>query len=243
MYLRRIEGKINVKFFILLGITLVSFFTYAKPSLIFSTTAKEESLEFKKMQMLAKAVSDKSSFNITLKYYPSHRASSLLKQGMIHAEIMQIGGYQSKVKSAIRIDVPITIAPLYVYSSMQKKFSVSGWQSLKKYRIVGVRGHHFIEQYMNQHDVNLVNTETSALRFLKARRADLYITYTPSLINLKIAKKSNMDSITKLEPPVDYTRSYSFFSANYPELAKEYEIVLNTLKYYGVVHQIMSLKH
>lgn len=219
---------------------LFSQYSNAKEPLKFSFVIPENTQAFKIAKQLIKEISSRMTRDIVLLYYPAQRSKRLLERGLIHAELSRVASFQNLVPSAIRVEEYVTKIPYYAYSSMADVFTVKGWNSLKPYSIVIVRGFQFSEHYLQHHKTHKVGSSLAAFKFIKAKRADIFV--ESSLLAESILGVDGFDreGITRLEPPVDYLKAYTFFSHKYPKLAEQYESALINIKAEGILKKIIN---
>lgn len=115
---------------------------------------------------------------------------------------------------------------------------VKSWDSLKPYKIVHVRGHIFIETYLNNHKTFAVNSAKAAFLFLKVKRADLYIEEILTATPILNSPEFDGSGIRRLEPPVAILNTYTFFSSKFPDYAKKYHEALVEIKKEGIYQKI-----
>lgn len=161
----------------------------------------------------------------------------MLRDGGIHAELTRVAAYNNKVPTAIKVEEPITSLPYHAYT-LSKDIVIDGWDSLRSYKIVHVRGHIFIEPYLKNHSTFAVNSAKTAFLFLKAERADLYIeeilTANPILNSPELAGSG----INRIDPPLAILNTYTFFSSKFPDYAKQYHKSLVEIKKEGIYKKI-----
>lgn len=230
-----------IKLKLLITFLFFSCNSIASEPIIIATMQPPASYMHSKISQIVDAISKKMDKEIILKYYSSHRATRLLNGNRIHAEILRIARYQYQAISSIRINEPIVTTPIYAYS-YQKIDNINSWNSIKPYKIVAIRGFYYIEAFMHTHKVHLVNNAASAFKFLKAKRADILIDHIRSANAVLRSPQFDGEGIFRLEPPISSMNVYSYFSASYPQLAKQYEQAVIELKNEGVIQNILKLE-
>lgn len=183
-------------------------------------------------------ISKRMNVKIQLISLPAKRALIMLREGAIHAELTRVAAYKKKVPTAIKVEEPITSLPYHAYT--QKKIIVDGWDSLKPYKIVHVRGHIFIETYLTNHKTFAVNSAKTAFLFLKAKRADLYIEEILTSTPILNSPEFDDSGIKRLDPPLAILNTFTFFSSKFPDYAKKYHKALVGIKKEGIYQKIFS---
>ncbi len=117
-------------------------------------------------QRLTEELSKRISIPIELIPLPAQRARVWFKEGRIHAELSRIAAYQEYFPTAIRVEEPIGSMTFYVYT-LSHDFKVNGWESLRPYKIVTLRGLVYIDQFLENHDTFSVTDTLQAIEFLK----------------------------------------------------------------------------
>jgi len=215
-------------------------YSSANEPLKFSSVIPENTHAFKIAKQLVKEISSRMNRDIVLLYYPVKRSIHLLERGFIHADLSRVASFQNLVPSAIRVEEYVTQIPYYAYSSMPDVFKVEGWNSLKPYSMVIVRGFQFSEHYLQHHKTHKIGSSLAAFKFLRAKRADIFV--ESSILAESTLRMDGFDTegITRLEPPVDYLKSYTYFSHKYPKLAEQYASALISIKAEGILKKILN---
>lgn len=184
-------------------------------------------------------ISKRMGVKIQLISLPALRATKMLRKGEIHAELSRIAAYKKKILTAIKVSEPIASLPFHAYTLLQN-FTVKGWRSLKPYEIVYIRGHTFVDTYLNNHKTYAVDSARAAFRFLKAKRTDIYVEDILTAAPILNSTEFNNSGIKRLEPPVAFLSTYTFFSSKYPDFAKSYYKALVEIKKEGIYQKIFS---
>ncbi|NRA18833.1 MAG: transporter substrate-binding domain-containing protein [Oceanospirillaceae bacterium] len=188
------------------------------------------------LQQIAK----KMDVKIELKALPASRAALLLSRGSIHADFSRIPSFSLSNPTAIRVKEPVTEISWYAYSLLDD-MKITGWESLKPYKIVIVRGLVFKEKYLKNYNVHVVNTLKQAVKYLLVNRADILISNPLSIGNLSVFRYRNGSSIQKSTHPLVKTKTYTFFSSHYPVLARKFNEALIEVKKEHVYRQLDDL--
>ena len=170
---------------------------------------------------------------------PAKRAALMLASAKIHADIARVAQYQQQVPAAIRVKEAMAKMPYYVYSK-QNHVDINGWQSLKPYRIVIVRGFTFVDTHLADHTVSYVDSFHAAFSFLKENRADMLLDYGVTAEDLLKTAEFKDSGIRRLLPAVASISTYTFFAAKYVDLAYRYEQALLSMKADGSYLRIVK---
>ncbi len=184
-------------------------------------------------------ISKRMGVEIKLIPLPSERATYMLQHGKIHAELSRIDSYKNKVETAIKVEEPIASFPFHAYT-LSQDIRIDGWDSLKPYKIVYVRGYVFPKIYLKNHNTHVVNSVKAAFAFIKSKRADLYIEEILTATSVLNSPDFDSTGIKRLEPPVTFLNTYTFFSSKYSDYAKSYHNALVEIKEKGIYQKILS---
>jgi len=198
-----------------------------------------KSRTYKVAEELLSEISKVSGIKLKLVYLPLKRSTFQLNRGGIHAEFARIANYQEHVPNTIRIIEPVATIPVYVYT-LKADFEVSGWGSLKPYKVLRVHGSLYSKKNLQKHDTQTVLTPLQAFRLLEANRADVFpLDYLSAQGILNLPEFRNT-LIRRLDEPVHILRTYTFFSADYPKEALRFQEALIKLKESGVYKKILN---
>lgn len=225
--------------FIVLFLTLSSPTSLAREDIIFVTALPADNEIFRAGEELLAAISLRMDESIKLISIPGKRSAILLNNNEIHAELARVGEYAQKVPLAIKISEPIIEFSQYAYS-LKSDISIAGWDSLKAYSSVALRGIWIVEVYMADHQVTWVDSISSAFHFLKSDRADVGILNSIQADKFLAAADFDVSGIKRLEPAIYSSRNYTFFAAAYPQLALRYEAALRSMKADGSYQAILA---
>lgn len=237
--MKSIKKLIIYPFITWLFLMLPSHFTYADEEIIFAIGLPKGHELFKVGEEVLAAIASRMGQTLKLVSIPSKRSATLLKNNEIHAELVRSGEYQGKVPFAIKITEPIINIGHYAYS-LKSDLLIDGWDSLKAYRSVALRGGWLIEIHMEGGQVTWVDSMRSAFQFLKKGRADICITSAIQADQFLATTDLNVSGIQRLEPAINFTRHYTYFAENYPQLASRYEAALISMKEDGTYQAILS---
>jgi ABC-type amino acid transport substrate-binding protein len=221
------------------SLLLCSYQASAKEQIKLAIGFDESTVIFQKTERVLAEVSKLIDKEVLLKHYPAHRSRVVLREGVIHGDLIRLKNYQTEVPSAILINIPLIESPFYVYSSKSIEIDITNWDSVLPYTIVTVRGLYWPKVYLRGHKVHEVSTQIAAFKFLKAKRADLFIENYLSASSIIDSKVIDIQGITKLEPAIDHLKAYLFISGKYPLVAKEFFQALKHLKESGKLVELM----
>jgi len=216
--------------FLLVSIALLTQPSFAAEKIIISIIDVHESSQtFKQSKALLQQIAKKMGLEFKLKVLPPKRAELMLQVGVIHAELYRTMSYGLSNPEAIQVSEPIAETPFYAYTTI-KNSNITDWESLKPYKIVTIRGFAFVNKYLSDHNTHAVNTIEQAVRFLHAKKADVFVSDPHSISETLQSTKLESTSIRKIYPPMTTLKVYTYFSSAYPGLGKRFSKALFEVK-------------
>ncbi|EPJ53477.1 MAG: hypothetical protein OFPI_10480 [Osedax symbiont Rs2] len=216
--------------FLFLSIAFLAQPSFAAEKMIVAINDIHESSQtFKQSKALLQQIAKKMGLEIELKVFPPKRAELMLRVGAIHAELYRTTSYGLSNPEAIKVNEPIAETPFNAYTTIENS-NIKDWESLKPYKIVTIRGFAFVNKYLSDHNTHAVNTIEQAVRFLHAKKADVFVSDPFSIRETLQSTKLESTSIHKIYPPMTTLKVYTYFSAIYPRLAKRFSKALSEVK-------------
>ena len=201
------------------------------------TVSPDETALFKGVQDIADAITKDLDTDIKVIHLPTKRAELWLKNGILDGDMIRVDGLENTIPGLIKVEEPIALDEIRVYSN-RTDIDIDGWQSLKPYKIVYVRGTQYIANNLKPFHQNLypVDTAKQAFLFLAAGRADALVT-TPA-IGAPLLNNLNLNGIKPLFPPVDKIFFYIYVLPKHKKLAQELDHGLKQIKNNGIREKI-----
>ncbi len=191
------------------------------------------------VQQLIQEIENISNLNITLVIVPGKRATQMLRNHQIHAELLRIESYPKIVAEAIIIPASKITATIHAYSA-SLDFKISGWKSLEPYSIINIRGYIYPTEKLPNKKFIGADSVIQAFQLLNANRADIF-TINESAAHIVLQHPQFKHSkIKQLTPALEKIKFYTFFSAKYPDIAAQYNTALLTLKKQGKLAKILT---
>ncbi|MGL1900782.1 MAG: hypothetical protein OCC49_01510 [Fibrobacterales bacterium] len=232
-----------MKLLILTLLLLVTVSLYAdekvQKTITMSTIVPEEDALYKKVALFMEALSKEMDIPIVLVSLPPKRGTLDLRNGAIDGEVARVARYNEKVPGAIMVPEPVSIEPYLAYTWLDS-IAVDGWESLKLYSFVEVRGYVFVDTYMNNFNVHKVNSIRQAFDYLKVKRAEVFVMNRQIADTYLMSSGFELGSIRKIETPIDELKLYSYFSAGNELIAQSYNNALIAIKKNGRYNEIFK---
>jgi len=112
--------------------------------------------------------------DIELLYLPAERSLWAANNDIIDGDVARIIGMEKEYPNLLRVKIPVTHTVLYACVK-NITFKVEGWQSLKPYRIVHLRGAKLIENNLKNFHTETVTTIEQAFTMLEHGRVDVVV--------------------------------------------------------------------
>ncbi len=204
----------------------------SKKTITMATIIPEGDALFKKVALFMSELSKEMEIPIVLMSLPPKRGTLSLQKGVIDGEVARVENYAETVPGAIRVSEPVSIEPYFAYTWLDS-ISIDGWESLKPYSLVEVRGYVFVDTYMSNLNVYMVSSIEQAFNYLKVKRAEVFVMNRQIADTYLVSSGFELGEIRKVETPIDELRLYSYFSAGNELIAESYNKALIALKKSG----------
>jgi len=205
----------------------------AQQTLTFSTL--DLGFMIKINRLIFKEVYQRLNIDITIKTYPAERALHLANNGTVDGDLIR-GGIVTKIAPNL-LKVPTSFFQGKASAfSKNKQIILTGWQSLKPYKIAILRGHKIAEINTKPFNVEIINTPEELFYFLEKDRADIVI--FPHLIAPAYLKKLQITDIYALSPPLDKAPLYHFLHKKHANLVPKVNKIIQDLLKEGFIDKM-----
>lgn len=173
---------------------------------------------------------------------PPARAMMYLDDGTIDAAGPRNKSVEKKYTHIIRSPEIFFNNELTAFST-DPTIKLSGWNSLKDYRVAYQNGWIVYETHVKQaKQIDVMRTQYALFRYLTSHRTDLAL--SSKHVGLKVIRENNLKGVYLLAPPIDVRENYLYLHKKHAALAKEFAIVLRQLKadgtFLGLHNKIVS---
>lgn len=181
-------------------------------------------------------------FNV--KFFPAERAFIQSSSGEVDGEVVRIIGIDDRYPNLVKVPVPVGFFTGSVFTK-GIKFPVTGWESLKPYKIAIVRGIRFSDSPTIGMNRIMVSEHSQLFQMLDLERVDAVVTGT--LTGQVILKKTGIKNIEILHPPISGFPLYHYLHKKNAHLIPELTIILEKMTKEGRIqavwdHYINSLQ-
>ena len=200
-----------------------------KDTLVISQPDVVYTLFLQTSRQILKEAYARIGIKIKFETLPAERSLDLANKGVTDGELARIPGLQNQYPNLIQ--VPVSIAPNRVFAYSKKhNFPVTGWQSLKPYKIDIIFGSKFLEQRSKGYQATKVKSDYQGLQKLSAGRSDFYV----GLFGIKCSiNKHNFTDIKMLTPALDDMSMYHYMHKRHKHIADKLTVVLKQMKQNG----------
>ena len=175
--------------------------------------------------------------DITIKKYPGERALKLANAGRVAGDIQRIDGLGAKYQNLIQIRPAINFIEATVFSKTVR-FTVSGWDSLKRHRIGLIRGIKFAEKNTKGMKTEKVPDYQDLFRMLQKGRVDIAL--SPRLNGRYQIKRLGILGLQELSPPVQRFELFHYLHKKNVSLAPRLSEVLSIMHKSGELERLRN---
>jgi len=190
-------------------------------------------------QKLVNEISKISDLDIRLMVIPAKRATQMLRNNTLQAEFYRIESYAQQVPNSIKIAASESLVPIFAYSA-SVNFKVNGWQSLKPFSMINVRGWIYPKKNLPEKEFIIVNSTLDAFAMLEAKRADIFVNNPISSASILQSSAFKDTQIRRLSPKLDHIKFFTFFSGKYPKMAESYNSAIKEIKSNGTFDRLVA---
>lgn len=172
-------------------------------------------------------------FNV--KFFPAERAFIQSSSGEVDGEVERIIGIDDRYPNLVRVPVPVGFFTGSVFTK-GIKFPVTGWDSLKPYKIAVVKGIQFSDSPTARMNRIMVSEHSQLFRMLDLERVDAAVTGT--LTGLVTLQKTGIKNIEVLHPPISNFPLYHYLHKKNAQVIPELTIILEKMTEEGRIQAI-----
>lgn len=174
-------------------------------------------------QIIAEAYK-RLNIDIEFVYLPAERPMWSANNGIVDGADARAMGMEKNYGNLLIINVPLTIVTLFVYAK-DESFTVNGWQSVKPYRIVYLRGSQIIKRNLHDLPTEEVTTIAQAFMMLEHNRADIVIAEANQAAN----SLPDFPNIKRLSPAIYSFPIYHYLNKKHAALVPKVEAALQQM--------------
>ena len=172
---------------------------------------------------------------VAIARYPAERALKLADGGHADGDVQRIDGLEKHYPNLLQLRPAINFIEGSAFTA-GTDIAISGWDSLRPYRIGLIRGIKFAELNTAGMDRHFVGDYGALFRMLRGGRFELGV--SPRLNGLYQLERLNIEGISVLEPPLARFDLYHYIHRSRAELAPRLEKVLRDMQASGELFRL-----
>jgi ABC-type amino acid transport substrate-binding protein len=169
---------------------------------------------------------------VVIRKYPAERALQMADRGEVAGEVQRIDGINRKYKNLIQLRPPINFIEGTVFTK-SVTFDVTGWDSLRDYRIGVIRGIKFAERHTQGMKTYAVGGYERLFHMLAAGRFQIAI--SPRFNGLYQIRRLQIAGLKDLSPAVMRFDLFHYLHRSQADLAARLEPVLRAMAASGAL--------
>ena len=179
-------------------------------------------------------------YDIEVRQFPGERSLLMADRGIVDGELARLETVRGMYGNLIMVPAPIHEIKDVVLTK-NADFNPAGWESLKPYTALSLRGYKYFEGKFKEHQIKyqLVNRFEDMVKILHAGRYDIGL--ITMLDGLKTMKDMGIRDLRVLEPPLETFPIYHFLHKKHKNLVPLVSEKLKELKKEGFVEKIEDL--
>jgi polar amino acid transport system substrate-binding protein len=222
-------------FFIALFLAVSSIALYPADKLIFS---RVEGHALNIAGLVLQEAYQKLNIRIGTQIYPGERSLLIANQGdKVDGEVMRIAGLEKNYPNLIQISVPVYTGNAVAYVK-NKSIAVSGWESLRPYRIGIIIGHKYAEN--GTAGMNVEAVKDGLINFSKLDAGKIDVAVDSHLDGLLFIRELKLKDITMLQPPLQTIHFYHYLNKKHAGLVPGITRVLKEMEKRGRIQAIFN---
>ncbi|MDM8550323.1 transporter substrate-binding domain-containing protein [Desulfobacterales bacterium HSG2] len=171
---------------------------------------------------------------VVVRQYPGLRSLKYSNEGETDGELFRIAGINNKFPNLLMVSVPVNRLEGMVFTK-QTKFPVSGWDSLKPYKIGIQRGIKFSHKGTEGMNRSIRDSNEVLFRILNAGRIDIVV--MARVNGLKMLRKLKIPGIRALDPPIESYPLYHYLHKKNRHLKPEITATLQEMEKEGLIQK------
>ena len=174
---------------------------------------------------------------IDIKKYPGERALKLANAGRVAGDVQRIDGLAAQYPNLIQIRPAINFIEGAVFT-ITARFTVAGWDSLKRHRIGLIRGIKFAEMNTKGMNTHKVSDYGALFRMLNKARVDIAV--SPRLNGRYQIKRLGDTVIHELSPPIQRFELFHYLHKKNASLVPRISRVLSDMRDSGELERLRN---
>ena len=178
--------------------------------------------------------------DIEIRRVPPAEALRQSNGGEVSAELQRIDGISARYENLVQVPIPINLIQGVVFSR-KYRFPVTGWHSLRPYRIGIVKGILFAEVNTYGMEVEVFNSYPELVDALDQDTVDVAV--MPRVEGLSILQGMQRDDIGEMEGILETLFLYHYVHKSRSELVEQLSPVLKNMLQTGETRRLREAAH
>lgn len=182
---------------------------------------------------------NKIGYDIEVRRLPNARALFTSNSGKVDGEVSRIKGINEKFVNLIQIPIAINFLEGYAFSK-NSSLEITNWESLRKYKLVCVRGVKFVEANLSKRSIEYheVTLFTQAVKLLQVGRFEASV--FPRINGLSAIREAKVAGIKMVGKPLIKTKLYHYLHKKNANIAIKIQTVLEEMEQSGRIAEIRA---
>ena len=172
---------------------------------------------------------------VEFRSYSAAEAIATSNSGVVTAELQRIDGISQDYENLVQVPIPINIIQGAAFS-IKYRFPISGWHSLRPYRIGIVRGVVFAELPTRGMNVSLANGYEELILMLENDQVDVVV--MPRIQGLEAIHSAEITEIIEMDGVLETLFLYHYVHNSRLDLVEKLTPVLKQMLLNGEVKRI-----
>jgi len=182
---------------------------------------------------------NKIGYDIEVKRLPNARALMSSNFGKVDGEVSRVKGINKKFVNLIQIPIAINFLEGYAFSK-KSSLEITNWESLRKYKLVCVRGVKFVEANLNKRSIDCheVTLFTQAVKLLQLDRFEVAV--FPRINGISAIREAKLADIKPVGKPLIKTKLYHYLHKKNKNIVTKIQTVLEEMEQSGRIAEIRA---
>jgi polar amino acid transport system substrate-binding protein len=223
----------KILFFV--SIFFVAAVANASETLVFSM-AEESMIQDISAQVLVEAY-NKIGYKVELKRFPNARSLFIANMGEVDGEVSRIKGLNKQFVNLRRVPVAVNILEARAFSK-KTDTKITNWESLRKHKLLCVRGVKFIEANLAKRNIYCedVTSFAQAVKILQWGRSDIAV--LPKINGLNAIKEEKAQDVKVVGNQLITKELFHYLHKKHINIMAEIQVVLSEMEKSGRMAQI-----
>jgi hypothetical protein len=226
-----------LKIFLSIILFFVSATANADEKIVFSTGEGATIQDISELVLIE--AYNKIGYDVEVKRLPNARALMSSNFGKVDGEVSRVKGINKKFVNLIQIPIAINYLEGYAFSK-KSSLEITNWESLRKYKLVCVRGVKFVEANLSKRSIDCheVTLFTQAVKLLQMDRFEAAV--FPRTNGISAIREAKVMDIKPVGKPLIKTKLYHYLHKKNANMVIKIQTVLEEMEKSGRIAEIRA---